>query len=738
MDKRSPDRLDKRLTDQPAKVLKAINNRQLNIYNFHDDKNVFLNTLYSQMKTVIGSGGVGKVYLVQNGKYVVKESAPCYYDLPQLVPYCNDIKELLENKPMTLIPSGKKYKYLLPNLLSEAVIGMIFEETQVSIHVSGVLGSFILLEKDKPSVYNILNTYTPIEKKGILNPIFSKPADYLYLLFQVSTALLNTQERFRFTHYDLHLGNILLDTWKDKNGNSITYKIPNKTISVKKQNCPFISKITDYGLSRFETNSTIVIPNINSYPDASYGEFNPSYDIISFIGSTLFDFRTKNIFYPLLSSNLDFYYIILKFVLWMFNEMEIKITSKTLLEYSRVTLLIGKKYYTSANTNQVYFRPLPFEKNLVKFTNIKSMSEIVTYLSKVLLKFKLAIITEDKNVISYRKWDSIVPFPLTPGIANIETGIRVQTYRTIISAPPNNYNFTLDAKQIASCPIQEHYITAIFVDPKTFGYSFNISGYMLDPINYMRENDIFGFAINGGFFNIGKDYLPIGPYKDEKGIFENTPIPSNYKDVYGYVCFRRNEAIITRDIKLASKYDYFLSTGPFLIENSNIVFRSYEERFACVNPQGIPFPIRKLGETEKEVRLSGYLDYYVEGNACNKKLVNFPLTLPRCDKIAPGELSHADNPNPRSAVCILKNGDIIFLTVEGRGERGVGIDLATFAKSILKTFPTVITAINLDGGRSSNMAWRAPASPNTVYISNPNHMYSYPVGNIITFSKPKY
>ena len=154
------------MSNQPRQIVKAINNYSLNINNFHDINNNFLNTIYSQMNNVIGSGAVGKVYLVENGQYVVKESSPCYYDLPQLIPYCTDIIQLIQGNPLLLIPSGKKYRYILPNLLSESVIGMIFEISSISVHFSGILGTFILLDNNnQPTVYNIMNAYTPIFRK---------------------------------------------------------------------------------------------------------------------------------------------------------------------------------------------------------------------------------------------------------------------------------------------------------------------------------------------------------------------------------------------------------------------------------------------------------------------------------------------------------------------------------------------------------------------------------------------
>ena len=361
------------------------------------------------------------------------------------------------------------------------------------------------------------------------------------------------------------------------------------------------------------------------------------------------------------------------------------------------------------------------------------MKEIVNYLADILLKNNLAVVDTNPNTkqFFYRTYDNVAPF--TGKFMDFDS-IKFNKYSDNFISTPSNYNFTIDKKQIKNCPYQEHHVTIVTVNPKTVGYKFKVEGYMLDPINYMRLNNVNGFAINGGYFNIGKDYLPIGPYKDKKGMKVTYPIPEKYRNVFGYVCFQNNEMIITRNLKLAEKYEYFLSTGPFLIEKGNIVFKENEERFACVEIGGLKPPMKLIEERSDSVTVSGYIDYSLLDGKCGRKYIEELLNFPRCDKIKPGELSHSDNPNPRSAVCLLKNGTIIFMTVEGRGERGVGMDLKLLALSIKKTFPDVVNAINLDGGRSSNLAWKAPGT-NTVYVSNPSHLYQYPVGNIITFQK---
>lgn len=741
------------MSNQPARIINALEEGNLSINDFNETNNDFVNSIYLGLspENLIAVGGVGKVYIV--GDYVVKEATPCQSNLPQLLPYCTDVQDLVFGKPITIIPSGDKFRYILPNLLSEATIGMLFKESQISINFSEILASFILVEDDKPSVYFIMPLYRPIYTGSLLDSSLSDPLSYLYLLFQVSSALMASQEKFLFTHYDLHIDNILLDDWP-KGVEYLSYPLSNSSrIQIPKDKCPFIAKISDYGLSRLETERALITPSVSDKPDAGYGEFNPSYDIISFIGSSLFDDRTSLKFNSL-KSNPTFYFILMKLVLWIFKDTQIKIPSLNLNDLLKVKDEIGKKYYKQIGKGKIYFRPLPHEQNAVRFANIRSMPEIVDYLAGILLKLKMADLNVDRSRVlalpslaaTYRKYDSIIPYdkniPLPkipkPGemtFKSVEMDIEpnfinLKTYRLLLADPPNNFNFTIDPKQIEYCPYQEHYLTVIRVKKNTPNYVFTSECCMLDPINYLRLNDFAGFVINGGFFARYTDYLPIGKYKDPVGKFDNNPIPEEYRDVYGFLALTDNQMTITRNPDLKS--DYLFSSGPVLIENGEIVFDPNQERFACVSEDTT---LEVIGKTEDTISVSGYFDYSLKGNQCRGDYVEDPRTYPRCDKIKPGELSHADNPNPRTAACILENGDYLFLTVEGRGERGIGLDLPSLSSIIKRMYPNVKSAINLDGGRSTNMAWRVPKNPNKVYISNPKHMYQYPVGNLLTFKK---
>ena len=105
-----------------------------------------------------------------------------------------------------------------------------------------------------------------------------------------------------------------------------------------------------------------------------------------------------------------------------------------------------------------------------------------------------------------------------------------------------------------------------------------------------------------------------------------------------------------------------------------------------------------------------------------------------CNTIQPGELSHGANPNPRTAITIDATGRITFIYVEGRGERGMGMDLAQLAQLCIRL--GAVTAINLDGGMSSHFVWKKPGE-RVIYQLNPEHGITYPVGSIISYVKKK-
>ena len=700
--------------------------RKLNISDFSNiDKAVTKQILDSlKPENLIGKGAVGRVYLVDQ-KYVVKEVSPCVADPnSKLYEYCADILKIKDQIPN--IPGGDgKTRYILPNLLSEILIGMIQGE---NISFTRTIGSILSESKDEVKVYIVMEYNKPLVKDKKIN-MDMDTQQFLIFLFQISHGLYTSQQKYKFTHYDLHIENVLWN-YADK---EIRYSLPNFDLSLI-ANSPYLYKMSDFGLARLETDTTLITPAVDQFPQKTYGEFSPSYDILSILGSICISNKYRGLFEPLFAKDPDLHRFMFMFLLWVLNDKEIKLSR----DLSKTRDQIGEKYYTQITTKKNFFtfRPKP-EGDFLKYSKSKSMITIVNFLARILISTKNGYLSNKPSTTpelgQVNTFSKVVLFnPKIPKGKNyvevkIDDSIFLRSYKIVTKNVPKAYNFTISEKQIEYCPFQENYITAIFVkDISKYNFSFQCC--KLDLANYLVDHNKPGFAINGGFFDIKGDYLPIGPYKDDYFRTNKHKIPKGYEDVFGHILLNNNTLTISRNLN----DENVLTSGPMLIERGKIVFDPEDKRFTCTDSKTAGKTVVK--ERARDITVSGHYDYSVDKNTCFRKYVEEEETYPRCDKIQPGELSHADNPNPRSALCILRDGTYVFLAVEGRGNRGIGMDLFTLASTIKESFPDVVSAINLDGGRSSTLAWRT-INDKTVYISNPDRDYVYPVGNILTCLK---
>jgi len=704
---------------QVDKIIKNIDAGNLKITDFKNPEV----TQELDESQLIGQGAVGRVYLTDN--VVVKEIIPCQANLNSaLYQYCEDLKNL-QSEDIPSIPGGNgKRRYSLPNLLSEVATGMILGRMKESVSFTPTLSSNI---SEDLSVYITMQANKMTVEDRILNPALKmnsdNPKTFLYLLFQISHALLTAQEKYKLTHYDLHIENILWTDWSE-NKRYLSYPLPNKDerLVIPQNYCPFLLKISDFALSRVETRNSLVTPLIDTYPEKTYGEFHPSYDIVSLIGTILIDNKYRVAFDEVFT-NLDIYKFMIIFSLWVLNDTQIKLSSgmsKPQLDAIRDE--IGNKYFTKIGSveNKFNFRPRK-ECDFVTYSNAKSLVKVVNFLAKILENKRFALNTNTtsdkviylKRLAKYKEYNYVSEYVPEISVKNypkpgktlgnyeemqIDDMMKVRSYHVLTNLPPKNFNFTIEDKQLDTCPIQEHYMTALFVDKdymKT--HQIKLDCCKLDPANYMLKNNKSGFVINGGFFDIKGDYLPIGPYKDANSNFHNNhAIPEKYADVFRYVTLKNNK------LKIKKSYnpdEELFSTGPILIERGEIVFDPYDERFDCTDLKHAVGDVLEL--TDDTITTSGYYEYKSENLSCSREFVPQVKTYPRCDRIMPGELSHADNPNPRSGLCILEDGSYMFITVEGR---------------------------------SSNIAWRTQKG-DKVYISNPDHVYPYPVGNILGIMK---
>jgi hypothetical protein len=99
----------------------------------------------------------------------------------------------------------------------------------------------------------------------------------------------------------------------------------------------------------------------------------------------------------------------------------------------------------------------------------------------------------------------------------------------------------------------------------------------------------------------------------------------------------------------------------------------------------------------------------------------------------PGELFHAANRNPRSALVTTTDNQVYFVSTPGRKENDTGMTLPEFAYYLSK-IPNVKDAINLDGGASSRITLKT--SDNSItYLPSSIGGIPYHVGTILSFVK---
>ena len=212
-----------------------------------------------------------------------------------------------------------------------------------------------------------------------------------------------------------------------------------------------------------------------------------------------------------------------------------------------------------------------------------------------------------------------------------------------------------------------------------------------------RVSDIVA-AINGGFFHydvpFGYSYeWPDGNYKsgDAAGelIIEGKKISDNPKQkLWGafQIDKQKNYSIKPSTEESSASIDYSLGSAPMLISNGRVI------------------------DLETEGENQAKLDLF--------------------QVAAPGQYSiHFPSRHPRTAICITKNEDLVFLAVKGRMWTAHGMngkELQNLVQSL-----ECQHALNLDGGGSTNMV-TFDEQKNTLSIMNSERR---PFSNIIALTR---
>lgn len=173
---------------------------------------------------------------------------------------------------------------ITPEFINEAVISSImtreyFTTDRPSFCLGRMFAAFSCLDRG----YMIFEKYLgPLHKFPL---IFVDQRLVAYVIIQVLTTMKILQNKYHFTHYDLHTGNILVyqlsdkDVFQGKPLHGSTASFFFNGFEFVFENIGFIVKIIDFGISRLETNEQTLVTH------HKYNQFSPFYDLAFFIHS---------------------------------------------------------------------------------------------------------------------------------------------------------------------------------------------------------------------------------------------------------------------------------------------------------------------------------------------------------------------------------------------------------------------------------------------------------------------
>lgn len=707
----------------------------------------------------IGQGSLGSVYDV--GDRIIKVTNVCgRLDHPVQKEICND---MLKGDTIIKVPTSWNNKkiLLMPNMIGEAVIQIILNSKNPSFTTRNGFPKLYGFEIDDEKK----QTYSSMEKLRPWLPKFSTSINYgeiignklvynnfrtlKYSLFQIAYSLLSAQVNYRFTHYDLHTGNVMT---RPKSLNTIhEYIFDDRYIYTLYD---FETVIIDFGWARIETDKYIITPKIkfinrSDVPDLiidllNLGEFNPVYDITSILGSLYVNTDESKVTKETQQFFLQIYSC-------LFNEQLDENNIIDILKYNYIPKIKSDLWIWRPNPNKITTKEIDgrqmiipesmdiFIKNLVTlieseqndiFSPLEHLIGGGMYVSKERLNFpeeykiKQFWIPNDINAYKqiYFSKGAILSENIPNGMSVCHDTMTFFQYNEIFSVPVN-IEYLKWAKthtegiQKGMLNYKDQRFSIIKINTEkalSMGFTFNFTCCRVDIFSYMRSYSIeSGMAVNASYFKIRDNFVPIGYYKTND-LYFNEKIPSKYKNFYCSVCITNEGYLVVDytldDYYLRNTYPQYISCGPVIIKDGQRI----------INEQTI---MAKDNEGAYLFQCHTAKDVYIVSDGEGK--------IKNCNTITPGDLLHIGNPNPRTILAYHKNSprDPHFFYFEGRDQRGPGIDLV-LASYYLHS-KGYDHAINLDGGLSSQMIWKNDHQ-GYIYRGNPFHNYVYPVGNVIS------
>jgi hypothetical protein len=743
----------------------------------------------------LGEGGFGATYtiIIDGKEYVYKSQLVCSSNKKHLQKICDDFQESVKLGyfDYNLIENNFNNIISFPSFISENIVASCLNNLinkNICHNFVKSYSFYITTPTNKAEIISVME-----KLDGNIIDIFTKflntkinYEDYLNIQLQILYALYIL--RFNnIQHNDLHLQNILYKQIKspflsDEQNNSIkndyfidgvsTQHIPFfefyiDGIPIKIRNLGYLIKIIDFGYSYINKNINNKLYKISpklKLPPTIYSGYTPhefNFDIDFY--TWILNFMTfinkekyKQYYIGEKNNEQQYNHIINNAIKYNFFE---NLNKENLLVEPHLVYNLNSNIISNLGIykDKLYHptNPHKISKDIlnIKFNNYNEVSKILNNEYKKCLDklINLSSIENREKYQNFIKWSkntfifNFIPNYFINSESKEYLSLKTKFFdkKDVLSfdsidkvnigknTQVSNFSFKMDNNSIqyinlASFNLNTNDINLIQTCCGITGPQY------LENNTYCNNKNFTYTTINSSFFDIKKSLKPVLIYKDKSNIYKNKQqfinnifsVNEKYLDLYKVLLWNNH-----KDYKLISykndflnnyenyydKYIYILSVAPLLYDfnNPNINEVNNLKQFWL----------------EKE-----NIDIF----NCNPDLNKDTPNELSCKTINPGELSHAEQRNPRS-ILIIENNLMHFMVIEGRGSRGDGMKFSEIRDFCQKFFNNLKYVISLDGGASSHIAVKPsnfnhsivlnPTYVNTIKDRSPYELY-YPVGSI--------
>lgn len=580
-----------------------------------------------------------------------------------------------------------------------------------------------------------LSMYVLVERlQTNLHDIVNNDQRLLCFLFQVIFTLMVGQEKARFTHYDLHIQNILY-TLVSTRIKYMVFPLFNKKVYMV--NPGFHIKISDYGMSRAQYKDVIITTTSGDCVIYHNGLFNPYYDLVRLMLYLIAD---------------DSFY---------FSKSPLKSKILSIIFGTSNVDKIIKKWgdpdgYPKGTETGIYQIPIP------------SMSWILEQLAMLdpvmLFDRPLGGHLADDQILSFTPLESyyvstglydpsITTWPVRSDSVEIFPGITVGSNMQKILGNKRDFTHVITKSMSESCKtgtgdkhfMMNQHIVEVWITPQIAlrnGFKFDFPCCKVDPVEYLYLNDLEGVVINGTLHDRLRSFLPIVPFKNERMTQSNNYVYKPYQNLYGAVMIDDSGSLLVGKLPDdRSDLTGYLLTGPMLVyRGQRIIDEQLVRRditingksvkaFQCANdlPNG-PIALRKPQITVNE--------------SC-KMTTGGNVDVQNCNNMMLGSLGDITNQRSRTAIVLLKDRRIGFIVVDLSTSHGSGADgmsLVLMSLWLQQRFgDNIEAAIAVSSGpdMESRIAIRKPDDSAVYTLNKKNSEVRNPEGNLISLVRSR-